>query len=135
MRGGPASSFGGSTQPPRPSLSKPDGERWSGPTDYVTDRKLDFTDRRLDFQGDRIREGFADGSGKAKASRKSKRKPRVEVTAELVARMKEAIDNKGDESRNSIAKKLGVSIGTLISYEKRGFKFAPKKKGRKAAKK
>jgi hypothetical protein len=73
-------------------------------------------------------------TGRSERKPKASRKVRTKVTEALVAQMKEAVLNRGQESRASIAKQLGISPVTLTSYEKRGFVYAPKPKGRRKAK-
>ena len=73
-------------------------------------------------------------TSKSERQPKASRKGRTNVTEALVAQMKEAVMNRGQESRASIAKRLSISPVTLKNYEKCGFVYAPKPKGRKKAK-
>ena len=84
-----------------------------------------------------LEEADAEGESADVASKAKKkgRKERVEVTEELVAKMKKAVDSRGDKSFASIAKSLNISPGTRHRYDNNGYKFAPKKKGRKPVKK
>ena len=72
---------------------------------------------------------------KVKKSKKPNRKEKVVATQELVDKMKQAVENKGEKSFGKIADSLGISVQMLGIYRKNGFKFAPKKKGRKPASK
>jgi len=74
-------------------------------------------------------EDFADtGSDKTK---KSVRKKRAVITQELVDKMKQAVENKGEKSYGEIAASLGISVPSLNTYRENGFKYEPKKKGPK----
>jgi hypothetical protein len=79
-------------------------------------------------------EDVARDTGKSERKPKAVRKGRTIVTEALVAQMKEAMINRGKESRASIAKRLSISPVTLKNYETCGFVYAPKPKGRKKAK-
>jgi hypothetical protein len=81
-----------------------------------------------------VEEEVEHDTGKSERKPKTSRKGRTNVTEALVAQMKEAMMNRGKESRASIAKRLSISPVTLKNYEKCGFVYAPKPKGRKKAK-
>ena len=68
------------------------------------------------------------GSDKTK---KSVRKKRAVITQELVDKMKQAVENKGEKSYGEIAASLGISVPSLNTYRENGFKYEPKKKGPK----
>jgi len=63
--------------------------------------------------------------GKGKAGRPAKRK-RVTITAELVAEMK-SLRKIEKLSQEKTAKKLGVSLSSVVNWEKKKFVFAKKK--------
>ena len=64
------------------------------------------------------------GSDKTK---KSVRKKRAVITQELVDKMKQAVENKGEKSYGEIAASLGISVPSLNLYRDNGFKYKPKK--------
>jgi hypothetical protein len=69
---------------------------------------------------------------RSKREQKSLGGTRMLITQELVEKMKEAYENKGeDDTRKSIAARVGVKPGTIDRYRKLNWVFAPKKKGRK----